>query len=81
VISPTQTLQPNNKQHTQQTDIHCPGGIQTRGPSKRGAAHPRLRPRGHRDRPRAQEEENFSLEVSDMASVLQSTAMANLQKK
>jgi hypothetical protein len=36
---------------SQQTDVHAPGGIQTRNPSKRAAADPRLRPRGHcRDR-------------------------------
>ena len=28
----------------------CPGGIRTRNPSKRAAADPRLRPRGHWDR-------------------------------
>jgi len=31
----------------QETDIHAPGGIQTNIPSKRAAADPRLRPRGH----------------------------------
>ena len=40
----------DNTQHSQQTDIHAPGGIQTHNPSKRSAADPRLRPRGHRDR-------------------------------
>jgi len=29
----------------------CPGGIRTRNPSKRAAAGPRLRQRGHGDRP------------------------------
>jgi len=28
----------------------CNGGIRTRNPSMRAAAHPYLRPRGHRDR-------------------------------
>jgi hypothetical protein len=32
------------------TYIHAPGGIRTRNPSKRTAADPRLRPRGHWDR-------------------------------
>ena len=32
------------------TGIHVPGGIRTRNPSKRTAANPRLRPRGHWDR-------------------------------
>ena len=31
--------------------IYASGGIRTRNPSKRAAADPRLRPRGHRDRP------------------------------
>ena len=35
------------KQHSQGTEIHTPGGIRTRNPSKRAAADPRLRPRGH----------------------------------
>jgi hypothetical protein len=34
------------------TDLHAPGGIETRDPSKRTAADSRLRPRGHRDRPK-----------------------------
>ena len=49
VTSPTQRPVPNNTQHSQQTDIHAPGGIQTRNPSKRAAANPRLRPCGHWD--------------------------------
>jgi hypothetical protein len=39
-----------NTQHSQQTNIHVPGGIRTRNPSKRAAADPRLRPLGHWDR-------------------------------
>jgi hypothetical protein len=34
-----------------QTNIHAPGEIRTHDPSKRAAADPRLRPRGHWDRP------------------------------
>jgi hypothetical protein len=37
----------DNTQYAQETDIHAPGGIRTRNPSKRAAALPRLRPRGH----------------------------------
>jgi len=38
-------------QHTTlTTDNHAPGGIRTHNPSKRGAADPRLRSRGHWDR-------------------------------
>jgi hypothetical protein len=33
--------------HSQETDIHAPGGIWTHNPSKRTAEDPRLRPRGH----------------------------------
>ena len=37
-------------QHTTlSTDIHAPGGIRSRNPSKRLVADPRLRPLGHRD--------------------------------
>jgi hypothetical protein len=36
---------------TQETDIHAPSGIRTRYPSNQAAAHLRLRPRGHWDRP------------------------------
>jgi len=38
-------------QHSQETDIHAPGGIRTYNPNKRAAADPRLRPHGHWDRP------------------------------
>ena len=37
----------DNTQHSQETDIHAPGGIWTHNPSKREAAGPRLRPCGH----------------------------------
>jgi len=43
---------PNNTQHSQQIDILTPGRIRTRNPSKRAAADPRLRSRGHWVRPR-----------------------------
>jgi len=36
----------DNTQHSKETDIHAPGGIRTRNPSKRAEADPRLRPRG-----------------------------------
>jgi hypothetical protein len=42
---------PDNTQHSQETDIHALVGIRTHNPSKRAAADPRLRPRGHWDRP------------------------------
>jgi len=38
-------------QHSQETDIHAPGGIRTYNPNRRAAADPRLRPHGHWDRP------------------------------
>ena len=34
-------------QHSQRTNIHAPGGIRTRNPSKRSAVDTRLRPLGH----------------------------------
>jgi hypothetical protein len=39
----------DNTQHSQQTDIHAPGGIRTNDPSKRADEDPRLRPHGHLD--------------------------------
>jgi len=36
-------------QHSQETDIYATGGIRTRKLSKKAAADPCLRPRGHRD--------------------------------
>jgi hypothetical protein len=33
--------QPHNTQHSQQTNIHAPGGVRTRDPSRRSAADPR----------------------------------------
>jgi len=51
VTSPTQRPLPDNTQHSQETYIHAPGGIQTHIRSKRAAAEPSLRPRGHWDRP------------------------------
>jgi hypothetical protein len=50
VITLTQRPLPVNTQHSQETDIHTLGGIRTRNPSKRGAANPCLRSRGHWDR-------------------------------
>jgi hypothetical protein len=38
-------------QHSQRTDIHDSGGIQTRNPGKRKAEDPRLGPRGQCNRP------------------------------
>jgi hypothetical protein len=50
VISPTQKPLPDYTHFSQKTDIHAPGEIRTRNPSKRAAADPRLRHRGHWDR-------------------------------
>ena len=46
VISSSQGSQPDNTQHSQQTNIHAPGGIRTHDLSRRAAADLRLRPRG-----------------------------------
>jgi hypothetical protein len=49
VIGPSQRPLPDNTQHLEETDIHVLRGIRTHSPSKRAAADPRLRPRGHWD--------------------------------
>ena len=41
---------PDNTKHSQQANIHAPGGIRTHNPSRRAAVDLRLRPRGHWDR-------------------------------
>ena len=41
---------PDNTQHSQQTDIHVPGGIRTHNLSRRAVVNLRLRPHGHLDR-------------------------------
>ena len=50
VISSSQRPLPDNTQHSQQTNIHAPGGIRTHDLSRRTAAYLRLRPHGHWDR-------------------------------
>ena len=47
VISSSRRPPPDNTQHSQQTDIHAPGGIRTHNLSRRAAADLRLRLRGH----------------------------------
>ena len=47
VISSSQRPLPDNTKHSQQTNFHAPGGIQTHDPSRRAAVDLRLRPRGH----------------------------------
>jgi len=49
VLRPTHRPLPDNTQHSQETDIQPPSRIRTHNPSKRAAADPRLRPRGHWD--------------------------------
>ena len=51
VIGPSKRYLPDDTRHFQQTAIHVPGGIRTRNLSKRAAAGPRLRRRGHWHRP------------------------------
>ena len=50
MIGPSQRPLPDNPLHSQDSDLHVHGGIRTRHPNKRAAAHPHLRPRGHWDR-------------------------------
>jgi hypothetical protein len=49
--SSSQRPLPDNTQHSQETDIYALGGIRTHNLSKSAAVDPRLRPRGHWDRP------------------------------
>jgi hypothetical protein len=49
VISSSPRLQPDNRQHLEQTDIHAFGGIRTHNLGRCAATNIRLRPRGHRD--------------------------------
>ena len=50
VISPSLRPLPDKTQHSQQKNIHAPGGIRTHNLRSRAAADPRLRQRGHWDR-------------------------------
>ena len=50
VINPSPRPLPDNTQHSQQTNIHAFGGIQTHDRSRRAAVDLRLRPRGYWDR-------------------------------
>ena len=47
MISSSQRPLPDNTQHSQQTDIHAPGGIRTHNLSRRAVVDLRLRRRGH----------------------------------
>ena len=50
MISPSQRPLPDNTQHSQQTNIHTPGGIRTHDRSRRAVVDLRLRQRGYWDR-------------------------------
>jgi hypothetical protein len=49
VINPSQRPQPDNTQHSQQTNIYAPGGIRTHDLSRQAAEDLRLRPRANRN--------------------------------
>ena len=51
MIGSSQTPLPDNTQLSQDTGTHVPGGIRNRNQSKRAAADPIVRPRGHQGRP------------------------------
>ena len=51
MISPSQRPLPDNTQHSQQTNIHVPGGIRNHNLSREAAKDLPPRPRGHWDRP------------------------------
>jgi hypothetical protein len=65
VMSLTQRSVPENTQHSQETDIHAPGGIWTCNPSKQAAADPRLGQCSHWDQglPYKGTYDNWLLEV------------------
>jgi len=50
VIGQSQCFLRDNTQHSQDTDIHAPGGIRPQNPKKREAVESRLKTRGHRVR-------------------------------
>ena len=50
MINSLQRPLPDNTQHSQQPNIHAPGGIRTHDLNRRAAADVLLRPRGHWDR-------------------------------
>ena len=50
VVSPSQRPLPDNRQHSQQTDIHAPGVIRTHDFSRRATVDLCLRPRSQWDR-------------------------------
>jgi len=50
VINPSQRPLPDNTQHSQQTNIHAPGGIRTHNLNGRAAVDLCLSTRGHWDR-------------------------------
>ena len=60
VISPTQRPLPDNTQHSQQTDIHLPGGIRTLNTSKWVDADRRLRLSGDWDQHFARQKTNLT---------------------
>jgi hypothetical protein len=51
MIGPSQRSLPDNTHHSQEKNIQARGGIRTHNRGRRAAADPRLRPRGHWDRP------------------------------
>ena len=66
----------DNTQHSQQTNIHAPGGIRIHNFSRRAAADLRLRPRRHWDRPSGVKFLNLELfrqVVSELMVHLQTT--------
>ena len=74
MISSSQIPLPDNTQHSQQTDIHAPGGIRTHDLSKRAAADLRLRPRGHWDRPNRE----VNVEIIDINTALTAASIVNI---
>jgi hypothetical protein len=73
---------PDNTQHSQETNIHCPGGIPTRNPSKLAIVDPRVGPSGHRDHVnlyRMYHHQDLKISFSAWQLVLHWTDSCNLQ--
>ena len=68
MISPSQRPLPDNTQHSQQTNIHAPGGIRTHDRSRRAAVDLRLRLLSYRDRPFLDYPEEFIWTYSTFGS-------------
>jgi len=66
---------PDKIQHSQDTDIHVPGGIRTDNLNRQAAADPHLRPRGHWNRLKADSHIAYRAHAAPMLFPWRSPAM------